>query len=462
MKTIKFCIITSLVFTLFITNKATWADSGISSTASPESGSSGQRSLTTAFSQLFNSNRCSFSSSLEPGELSSGICSFFNGLDAAETSSSNNISFDGLAAQSLSSQADIQVNTTALSSPAQQTKKISDRLAQRRGEIQSQQDCLDKNDKINLNKTGRSSEQECLDELSKPNYSPDEKSVTYGALGLFMSGKGSWGETERNDGETGFEKETYDGTLGFDYRFSNQLISGLAFNYSYSETDLELDNGYIDSNNYRLSVFTTWVPIQNTYIDLVLGHGWVDFDLSRKCPTCNTGLNAQSDYDGNQYFASLGTGYTYRQGAWRLKGYVKGDYIYLKTGGYSLNYIIDNSTTLTNNVQGQNVKSLTSTLGAEVGRAFSTSFGVVIPKVRAEWVHEYKNGARSVSSTFISGNTKSEAVLSTAGPERNWFNIGTTIQFVLPNSVTGFFGYEALLMQDTSNHTISGGFRLQF
>ena len=298
-------------------------------------------------------------------------------------------------------------------------------------------------------------------------FSIDEgiNSAVFGPFGLFLSSKGSWGDTESNDGETGFDQEVYQVTTGLDYRFTDHAVGGIAFSYSNTDNDFALSSGSLEADIYRLAGFATFAPAKDLYIDIILGHTWQEFDIERTCtaPCGGFAASSNSDFDGDQYFAGLGTGYTHKIGKWRIKPYAKSDYTYTETDDYSLVFPIGTSV-LIQRVGEQDIKSLTSTLGTELSYIFNTSFAVVIPKLRGEWVHEYKNSSRSIRNSFlpVGGIASPTTILKTASPERNWGNIGFITQMIFPNSVTAFLGYEALIIKDSSSHSVSGGIRYEF
>ena len=115
------------------------------------------------------------------------------------------------------------------------------------------------------------------------------------------------------------------------------------------------------------------------------------------------------------------------------------------------------------NVNSQNFDSAASTLGLEVSHAFNTNTiaAVVIPSLIAEWVHEYENSSRTVNSSFIDGN-QALGPITTAGPIRDWANLGVGLQMQFPQNFVGFLNYEALFIQDGSNQIVSGGLRMSF
>jgi len=80
-------------------------------------------------------------------------------------------------------------------------------------------------------------------------------------------------------------------------------------------------------------------------------------------------------------------------------------------------------------------------------------------------VHEYKNNSRITNANFnqtSAGASAGAMTVGVAGPERNWANLGFGLQMLFPNAIVGYLNYDALLIQHASNHTITGGIRVNF
>ncbi len=117
-------------------------------------------------------------------------------------------------------------------------------------------------------------------------------------------------------------------------------------------------------------------------------------------------------------------------------------------------------------VNGQTMQSVTSTLGAEVSHAISTRtfIPVIIPRLRAEWVHEFENDGRIARAGFIdqNGANLTFGSMAVAGPVRNWANLGLGVQMLFARSIVGYVNYDRLIMSHANNNIISGGVRINF
>jgi outer membrane autotransporter protein len=161
-------------------------------------------------------------------------------------------------------------------------------------------------------------------------------------------------------------------------------------------------------------------------------------------------------------------------GAWSLRGYGRADYSHTHISGFQESGGIAGGVAYTNTVNSQSILSATSTLGAELSYAFSTNTlaAVIIPRLYAEWVHEFKNSGRQMQTTLRATGMNKEgktfnvpapiSLISVAGPERNWANVGAGVQMLFPHAIVGYLNYDTLFIENASNQTVSGGIRMNF
>ncbi|MEN8261363.1 MAG: autotransporter outer membrane beta-barrel domain-containing protein, partial [Pseudomonadota bacterium] len=289
-----------------------------------------------------------------------------------------------------------------------------------------------------------------------------------GPFGISISGGGGFGDRDNADGQTGFGLDTQQANLIIDYPFTRELIGGLTFGYLRAERELGLNSGSLDSDSYRFAPFLSYRPTPKSYVTLLGGYARVDYDSTRTfTPFAGSVLtDAKADYGADQFFGSLGAGYTYRFGAWSLRGYGRGDYSHTKIEDFSETGAVDSADgrSYALEIKSQRIESVTSTLGAELSYAVSTPTiaAVIIPKLRAEWVHEFKNSGEAIKSTFSNLGSVALGPIAVAGPERNWANVGFGVQMLFPHAIVGFLDYETLFVDNGSNHVVSGGVRINF
>ena len=371
-----------------------------------------------------------------------------------------------LPTQQSSPQSAIQAESIAITSPYQFIRNVNQQ-AQKLRDCEASERQQD---------TAKKRRPECDSNWKSGGGSSTDAYSFIGPFGLSLSGGGGFGDRETTSAQTGFKIDTRQANLIIDYSFTRELIGGFAFNYVSADRNLALASGKLNSDSYRFAPFLSYTPTPNSYITLLGGYARVDFDSTRSVSPFvgHTLTDAKANYGANEYFASLGAGYTHRFGAWSLRGYGRGDYNHLNIGGFQENGGVDlndpNLISYTNKVNGQSILSATSTLGAELSYAFSTTTlaAVVIPKLHAEWVHEYKNNSRQSQTTFnaaggiLATPLSSVQSIAVSGPERNWANLGFGVQMLFPHAIVGYLNYDTLFIQNGSNQTVTGGIRVNF
>src|SRR5690606_19388396 len=108
------------------------------------------------------------------------------------------------------------------------------------------------------------------------------------------------------------------------------------------------------------------------------------------------------------------------------------------------------------------LKSLTTTLGVRGDYAISTSSGIVLPYLRAEYEHEFK-GSNNPAIVRFAGVPSSDIALAEIPVDRNYFNLGGGVTFLMENAVSVFLDYETLLgFTDQSSHLFTLGIAARF
>ena len=419
----------------------------------PNAGSAGQLAVASVFSNA--ASACSTNTTISLTSIP--ICGFVNALRTQQ----NPDVFFGRPLQQLSQQSDIQVETTNISSPQVYIKKITQQLATSRpSTIQTSASSMPSN--------------------ARGGAAGADGYGFIGPWGISLTGSGSFGDIDTHKGETGFSLNTQDVVAIVDYAISQRVIGGLSVGYVGAQREFDLGSGNLDTESFRVAPFMHFIPMANSYVNVLIGYSHLDLDSRRRfTPVASAaGLvtkdDATANFGADQFFFDVGAGYTHNWGAWGLRGYVQGDFFRLHVGSYTE----DGGQARLNNqdaglpslhVDGQKIYSFTSTLGAEVTYAISTHTyaGVIIPRVSLEWVHKFTNDQRTMNAQFQDTGLQTLQVdpsitFRTVGTTRDSGNVGAGIQLMFPYGIVGFIDYKALLQARASNHTVAGGVRFSF
>ena len=301
----------------------------------------------------------------------------------------------------------------------------------------------------------------------------------FGPWSVFANVQGEWFEQDRlaYANERGFDGDRIRGTIGADYRVNAGTRIGLMVTYEdYSlDFDKELPGvnftpadsaGGADSETISLAAYATFSLADSAWFDASAGIGWSDNDFQRNAvfqPSTRTlqrDINAFGSADGDQYFVAFGLGYDYAAGPLSVGPYIRGRYVRSSVDAYVEEDA--NATGLQLAVSKQKAKSLTGLLGVNASYAISTSWGVILPQARFEYEHEFEDDARTTLTGFaLDPNNTTFAVVGDS-PDRDYFNAGLGLLFVLPNGIMPFIDYEVLVgYRNFDRHRLTAGLRVE-
>jgi outer membrane lipase/esterase len=128
-----------------------------------------------------------------------------------------------------------------------------------------------------------------------------------GAWTIFAMG--TYAHANQNDrlGAAGYDDNTGAGTVGFDYKWSRNLLLGGAFSYSDNTSNINLGgNTRTEVKSYQFAGFASW-NYTNWFSDLVVSGGLNNYDISRP------GLlgNLTASPSGSDFVAAWKAGYLF-------------------------------------------------------------------------------------------------------------------------------------------------------
>lgn len=279
-------------------------------------------------------------------------------------------------------------------------------------------------------------------------------------FGFFIHGKISVGDRDQTAKETGFEFSTQGITVGIDYYFNDALVMGTAFGYGHTDTDFDQSKGEMDTNAILAAFYGSYYFPESFYMDWIMAYGFHDFETDRNIRYNNADFVASSTPEGNQYDVALSFGKDINWQQWLLNSYARVEYqvvdieSYDESGGHGFAL----------NVGEQAVNSFTSALGGNLIYNWSQSWGILSPGVRFEWEHQYMDNSRTINTRFVNSNAKGGILsLATDKTDRNYFNLGATINATFSHGRSAFLLYETRLGQEhISSHTVEIGVRIPF
>jgi len=254
--------------------------------------------------------------------------------------------------------------------------------------------------------------------------------------------------------EAGFNSDREGITVGLDSPMSWGLIGG-ALNYNHTAGDFDHNGGDFDQNSFGGLLYGSYYPSDSSFIDATIGLAGKGYDINRRVVAVGAILgDAKGDTLGFEFQSSLSGGYDFT-----FDNFTIGPRLgihYLRT---ELSDFTETGSPLALHYDDQVEDSLTSTVGFQGSLAISTSFGVVVPQVNGEYVHEFLNDRRTIHATATDGSAVS---FVTDPPDRDYFNVGAGLVFVLPDGISPFLSYSAEVANRFEEvHTVTAGVRLE-
>jgi len=288
-------------------------------------------------------------------------------------------------------------------------------------------------------------------------------SASKNAIGFFLNSKIKLGDKNTTTRETGFDYNAYGLTGGMDFRLNNMVVMGVALGYGSTNADYKNSMGNMDMEGYSLSVFGTLYKQDQYYIDAIVNLTRNNFDSSRTFIDPNGfAQTAVSDTSGDVLTVGLGMGYEYNNNNVTIGPFARLNYTkvnidaFSETGAGPWSVQFDE----------QNINSFEAVVGMQASKTISKSWGVMVPQLRVELVHQFENESRIINSRFtgaVQNGITTNLLQTTDAPDRNYFNISlaTSAQFSHGRSAylqyTGLIGLKAL-----SVHGIELGIRWDY
>lgn len=292
-----------------------------------------------------------------------------------------------------------------------------------------------------------------------------------GRLGVYMNGTGSFGDQDATSNVEGFDFWTAGVIVGADWRFAENIVAGAAFTYSHSSVDFDSGLSDLASNSYGIQLYST-AYFGNLYVDLYGGFNWNTYDTTRRMiygtgPNPGPGLQpnvitidrtARGDTDGQQYNFNAGAGYDFLFGAFSVTPLGRLEF----TGLHVDSYAETGANGLNLTVASQKLYSFLSSLGAQVGYAFSVPFGVIVPQLAAEWRHEWVTND-SVRAKYTADPNSVFFSVPLEEPTRDYAALRFGVSGVFARGWQAFVNYEVLLgLKDATYNNFVGGVRVEF
>ncbi len=281
--------------------------------------------------------------------------------------------------------------------------------------------------------------------------------------GYYLNGSFNFGEKDASAREDGFDFDTAGITMGSDYQLSDTVVLGGALGYSQTDADIINNGGNAESDGYSLSFYGTHFIKNGLYFDAIVSYGNTTYDTSRTISFANNVVNdtLSGNTDGSHTSVNLGLGQNFEPSntSWTFSTYGRFAYTHIEIDSYAESSAIGSALELA--IGEQSIKSMATTLGAQVSHAISTRFAIFVPHLQIEYHHEFKDDSRNLSARYVNdpfGDTFFNVATDEA--DKNYFTIGGGFSTVFHNGTQLFAYYETTVgLRDIANNLIVLGLR---
>jgi len=300
----------------------------------------------------------------------------------------------------------------------------------------------------------------------------DDSFDDFGRWGIFVSGRAVFGEKDSTRDESGYDFDTAGLTIGVDYRFTDKLVGGVAFGYSDNNVKIQGSSGRLDTKGLTATIYGSYYPTDNFYLDASLSAGSNDYDQLRKVDYSLSELGAvvsetfKTDYDGDQNGLTLGTGYDFFKNGWTFGPTLFVEYIDITIDAYD-EKLVDGVAGFdlgwATHIKKQGYESLIPSIGFQFSKAWSKSWGVIVPQGHVSWAKELKNDDTIISGYFLGDTGKVNFNLLTDALDEDFFKAGLGFSAMFQNNKSAFLMVDGDFGRDLlSVYYINAGFRWEF
>jgi outer membrane lipase/esterase len=302
-----------------------------------------------------------------------------------------------------------------------------------------------------------------LDEAGMPFSSSKmaASSDSFDRLGIFVNGHIGFGDRVTTSNEAGYNLDNHGATIGLDYRFTDNFLMGAAFGYDNSVSRYVNNLGKLEADSYTGAIYASFFTDNGFFVDGVFSGSYQDYQSSRHIEytvseSINT--NALGDNTGDAFNVSMNTGYNFNLKGLTITPHVRVDYTTHQVDalnergglGWELH------------VNEQDFDSLQTAAGVQLSYAWSIPWGVIVPTVSADYIHEFKNDQRNITARFIQDTSNTNFLIATDTPDRDYIimNAGLSAQFT--HGISAFVSYDTVQAHSfVSNHNFTGGVRVE-
>jgi uncharacterized protein YhjY with autotransporter beta-barrel domain len=241
--------------------------------------------------------------------------------------------------------------------------------------------------------------------------------------GMWIGSNLDFGARDQTSNSSSLRFSTDGISVGIDHRYSDQLALGLGLGYARDKTDIGADGTKSISNASSITVYGSYQPTQNTFVDGLIGYGVLSYDTDRY--VASAADFARGHRKGDQVFGSVAAGYEHRQDGLLLSPYGRLDF-----GIHRLKQATETGASFDALTYfDQTLPTLQFSLGLRAESQHQTDFGWALPRLRVEFKHDFE-GDRQATIAYADQFAGPRYALTSAGVSRDSLLIGIGSDFL--------------------------------
>ena len=307
----------------------------------------------------------------------------------------------------------------------------------------------------------------------------DEHSLEAGKYGLLFVGRGAWDDQDRIvdvDAERGFSSDAQAFDFGLERRVSERVAIGLFATYESSSGEFVPDRagvnfapvgnaGDVDVRSWGLAAYLSAQLGEGGFFDLAAGYVDSQFDLERRAVfqesarvVPQTNVSTTADADGQQVWATANAGFDWSSGAWTWGLCASALWAESTQDPYDERDASGSGLAMHFDVEDR--QTLLGTAGLRASRAIKTSFGVVVPQLRLDYVREFELDGQDASASFLLDGQRTTFTFAGDEPDRTYGVAAFGIAAITPGGWMPYLNVDAIVGADEQDrYRVSLGLR---
>lgn len=195
-----------------------------------------------------------------------------------------------------------------------------------------------------------------------------------------------WGESmvsvgSNHDGGNN-DHTTYGMTIGLDRYFTQCFAAGFALGYAHDKTDVGKKGSESKGDAYTAALYASYSLPRGFFVDGSVGYSRLDLDSDR----FTTLGSVTGERDGNQYFASIESGYDFRWRNLLISPYGRADASKSRLDGYA-----ERGNAMALRIDSTDINLFSLSAGVRGEYAFEMCWGALIPSAGVEYTHNFRD-----------------------------------------------------------------------